>query len=309
MISEHTTHFGGKPVREWDHNKPIDPAINYRIAIDYDQASHGTRWTDRFAGFLSDPDASRITGLVVGDWGQTARLGEEGSESIVQALVAIRHRLPDLTAIFLGDIISEENEISWIRQSDLSPLLHAYPNLEHLWVRGNEGLSLGTLQHEKLKSLVIQTGGLSVNVVRQVTSAKLPELEHLELWLGDENYGGDATLEDVIPILYGTLFPKLKYLGLCNSEFQDEIAQAVAQSPILEQLEVLDMSKGTLSDEGAAALLGNPALRKLKELDLHHHYCSDEMVDRLKELGIDVDLSEQQDPDDDDGHRYVAVSE
>jgi hypothetical protein len=76
----------------------------------------------------------------------------------------------------------------WIQQCDVSPLFAAYPRLEHFCVRGADGLSFGALRHDRLKSLIIQSGGLGANVVREV-AADAPELEHLELWLGDENYG------------------------------------------------------------------------------------------------------------------------
>ncbi len=46
---------------------------------------------------------------------------------------------------------------------------------------------------DSLVALTIESGGLPAAVVREVASAHLPALEHLELWLGEENYGGDAT--------------------------------------------------------------------------------------------------------------------
>ena len=56
-------------------------------------------------------------------------------------------RLTGLTALFLGEMTCEENEISWIQQGDVTPLLRAFPRLEVLRVRGGEGLELqpGTL--------------------------------------------------------------------------------------------------------------------------------------------------------------------
>jgi hypothetical protein len=186
-------------------------------------------------------------------------------------------------------------------------LFGAYPNLEHFRVRGGNGLALGAVRHDHLKLLIVESGGLNRSIVQQVCAAQLPALEHLELWLGDEGYGATTRVEDLAPILAGTLFPYLRYLGLRDSEIADEIAAALAQSPILERIRVLDLSLGTLGDEGAAALLANPAVRRLEKLDLHHHYCSDEMMTRLQALGIDVDVSDQQ--DEDDGERYVAVSE
>jgi hypothetical protein len=207
--------------------------------------------------------------------------------------------------------VSDENEISWIQQSDVSPLFKAYPGLEHFRVRGNEGLTLGPIRHEKLKSLVVETGGLSVSVLRDIAASSLPALEHLELWLGDEGYGWDGTVEDLRPFLQGGLFPKLKYLGLRDSEIADEIAVAVAVAPILGQIETLDLSLGTLGDMGAEALFDSPAIKSLRKLDLHHHFISPVMEARFAALGIEVDVSDRQKADDYDGEsfRYVAVSE
>jgi len=167
------------------------------------------------------------------------------------------------------------------------------------------------LNHARLRSLIVESGGLDVSVVRDITSSSLPELEHLELWLGDENYGANAEIVDLAPILSGKLFPKLRYLGLRDSLLTDGIAVTAAHSPLLERLRVLDLSLGTLSDDGAAALLASPGIKNLELLDLHHHYCSDEMVSKLKALGIAVDTSDKQEPDDYDGEstRYVAVGE
>ncbi len=93
--------------------------------------------------------------------------------------------------------------------------------------------------------------------------------------------------------------------------FSDEIAKAIAAAPILNQVEVVDLSLGTLSDEGAQALLDCNRLNQLKKLDLHFHYLSDEMCKKLSELEIEVDVDDQQEPDEYDGEmeRYCAVSE
>jgi hypothetical protein len=303
-IYEHATQFAGKPVVDWDPDQGIRDPLNilYRISLTWEESEGGQSWTDRFAAFLDDAAASRAVGLVVGFWG-------EDVEPVIEAVAAARDRLPDLKALFLGDIISEENEISWIQQGDVSPILQAYPALEQVRVRGATGLSLGTPRHAALKELTIESGGLGREVVQQVLAGELPALEHLELWLGDSDYGADTTVDDLGPLLFGNLFPRLRYLGLRDSEITDEIAQAVARAPILERIRVLDLSLGTLSDAGASALLAAPAIRKLEKLDLHHHYCSATTIAKLQLLGIEVDVSDPQQADDDDGHRYVAVSE
>jgi hypothetical protein len=146
-------------------------------------------------------------------------------------------------------------------------------------------------------------------VVRAVGRADLPALEHLELWLGTEQYGADTTVADLKGIFAGKGLPALRYLGLRNSEIADAIARALARAPVLERIEVLDLSLGNLGDEGAEALLANPGVARLKKLDIHHHFVSDALMAQLDALGIEVDVSDPEEPDEDDRGRYIAVSE
>ncbi len=307
---EHITDFAGLPVVDWERETGIaDPTgALYRVSLSYEEEEGGMRWTDKFAGFMDDPAVESIPGIVVGQWGTEAYgRGDISSAPVVEALVAARDRLPNLTAIFLGDITQEENEISWIRQSDVSPLFGAYPALEYLTLRGTDGLSLGTVAHDRLQSLVVQSGGLNTDVYHQAVSAHLPELTHLELWLGTEDYGANVTVEDLAPLLSGDRFPKLRYLGLRDSAIADEVAAVIAPAPVVGRIRVLDLSMGTFGDEGAGALLASPFVPRLEKLDIHYHYCSEEMVAKLQGLGIAVDASERQ--DEDQYGRYVAVSE
>ncbi|MBN1430386.1 MAG: STM4015 family protein [Anaerolineae bacterium] len=312
-FSEHLTDFAGKPVVTWERGKaPKDsPGTIYRLVLEWEEGEADLRWTDKFAEFLEHPHLDQIEGLVIGTWDLSFG-GRNSSAPVVEALVSARSRFPSLKAICLGDIVYEECEISWIEQSDVSPLFNAFPDLEIFQVRGSNRLSLGTLRNAaKLKMLIVESGGLPVRVVQEVMGANLPELEHLKLFLGTPNYGGDSTAADLAPLLAGDLFPKLTYLGLCNSQSADDIAKAVAQAPIVNRLDVLDLSMGTLSDEGAQALLDSPLIAGLKKLDLHYHYCSEVMMGKLKALPIEVDVSEPQQPHVYDGResRYCAVSE
>jgi hypothetical protein len=312
-VHEHITEFAGLPVVDWEAETCITAPADtmYRLALTWEDSEEGKRWTDGFAAFLDDPAVGETRGLVVGNWRSWARENRDSAGDVVEVLVAAHERLPQLTALFFGDIISEEQEISWIEQTDISPLFHAYSNLEHFCVRGSNGLSLGHPSLPRLKSLTVQCGGLPVRVLNEIYAAQLPELEHLELWLGEDNYGADITLADLTPLLSGDYFPRLRYLGLRDSEIADQIATAIANAPVLERIRILDLSLGTLTDDGAAALLASTAVNRLQKLDLHYHYCSEEMVAQLMAMPIDVDASDRQEADDDDGEpwRYVAVSE
>jgi predicted DNA-binding WGR domain protein len=283
--------------------------VIYRVSWTYEEAEEEQKSvTDKLATFLAEPAAVLAQGLVIGSW--TGDDPEDDSAPIVEALVAARDRLPNLKHLFLGDITADECEISWIQQTDVSPLLAAYPQLEEFRVRGSDNLTFGSLKHTNLKTLAVECGGLGVEQLREICAAKLPALEHLELWLGEENYGWNGTVADLQPLLSGKLFPKLRYLGLRDSAIANEVAAAVAKAPVLKKIRVLDLSLGNLGDEGARALAASPVVAKLEKLDIHHHFVSDEAVAELKALGIEVDASERMKPwDFEPDYRYIAVSE
>jgi predicted DNA-binding WGR domain protein len=270
-------------------------------------------FADKLAAFLAEPGLGALQALVIGCWSYEG--GD--SSSVVEALVAARDKLPSLKALFLGDITCEEQEISWIVQSDVTALFDAYPELEHFRARGGQGLGLGPLKHQHLKSLAFEASNLPAEVVRAVGRSDLPALEHLELWLGTEQYGADTTVADLKGIFAGKGLPALRYLGLRNSEITDAIARAFAKAPIVTRLRVLDFSLGTLSDKGAEALLAVPGLANLEELDIHHHFVSPASVRRLADLGITVNASdwevEEEDEEVDEDAlsslRYVAHAE
>jgi hypothetical protein len=258
-------------------------------------------------------DLTRVRALIVGSWEDAY---ERSSEEIVAAILEVRDRLPALRALFLGDMTSEESEISWITQCDVTPLLAGFPELRCFGVRGASALRFPPLRHERLESLVVETGGLGATVVRDIAACDFPALEKLDLWLGSDMYGGDSGPQDLAPILEGGRLPALRHLALRNSVIQDRIAEALADAPVVDRLHVLDLSMGTLSDEGAAALLAGRSLTHLKKLDLHHHFIGEELLARLRDTlapaGVELDLDEDdaQSYEDEDGvRRYIAVAE
>ena len=315
-IYEHATHFAGLPVVDWGPGRPLrnPDRTAYRLSLDFEETEAGAQWSDRLASFLEDPASGQVRAIVVGIWGGESYV-LANSSAVVEALVAARDRLPNLRGLFLGDIIQEENEISWIEQSDVTPVLEAYPLLEEFGVRGGTGLRFPAVRHQHLRTLCFEAGGLPGEVVRGVAASELPALEYLEMWLGVEEYGGDATVADLAPLLAAGRFPALRHLGLRNSEIQDEIAAAVAGAPVVAQLRSLDLSLGVLTDEGVTALLGGQPLTHLTWLDLRHNFVTEPVARRIREAlepsGVEVDLSERGEAWEDDGvlHRFTAVAE
>ncbi|GFH38131.1 STM4015 family protein [Streptomyces pacificus] len=288
-----------------------DPAsVAWRITVEAYESDEA--WEDAFARFAAAVDLAKVRSLIVGAWSEVY---DSGPDKVVSALLGSRDRLPELRALFVGDITFEECEISWINQGDVTPLLDGFPELEEFGVRGGMGLAFGAARHDRLRSLVIESGGLPAEVVRGVAACELPSLERLDLWLGTSGYGGDAELADLGPFLAGTRLPRLRRLALRNSEIQDEIAAALAAAPVVARLEVLDLSMGTLGDQGAAALLDGQPLTHLRELDLHHHFIDAQLAGRIRRAlepsGVTVDLDDVQEPwdDDMDSGRFTAVAE
>jgi hypothetical protein len=306
-IDEHATSFAGLPIQDYTTGTALTKDTAWRVRVDFEPE---VPWGDLFESFLDESGARSVRALVVGNWGEVST-GDSSAE-VVEALVAARERLPDLEAIFFGDIVMEESEISWIQQSDLSPIFSAYPRLVHFRVRGGNQLSLGTLKLAALRTLVVESGGLDASIVRQVAAADLPKLEHLELWLGTDEYGATWQMEDLRPILDGKTFPALKTLALRDSQVADGVALELVKSPILERIAVLDLSLGALSDEGGNALYACPAVKRLARLDLHRSYLSAAVASKLGTLGIGVDVSDQQEEtvfNDGSKHRFVSVGE
>ncbi|MET9467623.1 STM4015 family protein [Streptomyces sp. NPDC006544] len=290
---------------------PEADAVAWRISSDAYDAKE--IWSEAFARFTAAVDTTRVRAIVVGAWEDAY---ETGPEEIIAALLAAGPRLPALRSLFLGDMESEECEISWINQGDVGPLLDGFPELEWFGVRGGSCLVLPPFTHQRLRSLTIQAGGIPALVVRNVAASDLPALHHLDLWLGTANYGGDCELSDVEPILGGDRLPSLRHLGLRNSDIQDDIATALAAAPVVARLETLDLSMGVLTDQGGAALLGGQPLTHLAALDLHHNYLSEPLKQRfrdtLESAGVRLDLDRgHADEDEWDNRvwRYVAVGE
>ena len=275
----------------------------YAVGIGYDDDED--TFATRLDALLADPKVGDLRALVVGGW--FSEVCESPPTVAYERLTRHGAKLRSLQGLFLGDVIQEEAEISWLQQGDVAPTVHALPALEELVVRGGEGLRFQRLSHPTLTSLTVQTGGLPAAALRDILDADLPSLKRLTLWLGVDSYGGDSSVADLAPLLAGDRFPNLEHLGLQDSEQADEIAAAVAASPLLARLKGLDLSMGTLGDAGAQALLGSPHVLFLKHLNLRHHYMSPTMTAKIRGLGIEVNVSDRQEGDDDD--RYVEVSE
>jgi hypothetical protein len=303
-VNDHLIKYDGLRIVDFNDDggltSPAGP-VAWRVRTEYD----GVPFDAIFARFLDVVDTGSVTHLVIGYWSAPY----ENEADPVALLAEAAPRLQNLKALFLGDIVMEESEISWIEQGDITALLNAYPALERLDVRGGQGLALSPVSSTALKTLRLESGGLPAAVVRALTASDLPNLQTLELWLGEENYGGDASVADLSPILSGERLPALTRLGLMDSPIQDEICAAVGTAPVVARLSELALSMGVLTDDGAEALLSGQPLTHLTELDLRHHFLTEPMVARLREALSPVKSLLIDEPQAERHGRFIEVSE
>jgi hypothetical protein len=310
---QHLDRYAGLPVVEFDSDDPPAPGeqVAWRVRTDYGPPAEAEEFVEVFDRFLASVDTTAVTHLIIGYWGPCY---EVSSAVPRQLLLDAAPRLPNLRALFFGEIIREEAEISWIQQSDITPLVHAYPGLERLDVRGGMGLELSAFSSPALKVLRIETAGLDAAVTRAIGASDLPNLQTLDIWLGTAERG-DVTVADLAGILSGERLPALSRLGLMNSDVQDELCAVVATAPVVARLSELALTMGALTDDGAEALLSGQPLTHLVELDLRHHFLTAPMVARLRAAlspvkVLLIDAAEDELDEEEYGARwFVAVGE
>ncbi|KAB8198503.1 hypothetical protein FKV24_001690 [Lysobacter maris] len=301
-IGEYTQTYRGKPVVDFRMgDKASDGDVVYRLYQEYDSEESQD---ELLAHLFSQVDPGSIEALIIGPWSEAH---DDGPEGYLNGLIARRDELSALRALFVGDMTYEDCEISWIIQCGYNPLLEAFPLLQSLRIRGSSSLELRAFEHAHLQELAIECGGLPSTLVEAIAGSKLPALRHLELWLGDENYGFDGELATYQRLLQAIGPERLDYLGLRDACISDALATWLATQPWLGSLKVLDLSLGTIGDTGAQALVESAHLGGIERIDLSHHYISAAWQQKLQALPCTVVLDDPE--EEDDGERYVAVAE
>jgi len=267
-----------------------------------DNATRNATTVAEIVGLLfAHPSGRRVTRLDLGINGD-----DEPLDNVIE-VIAGGGAPPTLRALLLGDYNDEQRMISYFEVGRLAPLWRV-TSLREVVVHGV--FDVGTIDHPLLEHVEFQTGGLSPASAQAIAVARWPRLRHLDIWYGDPNYGGDATIVDVRPLLARTDLPELIHLGLKNAAFTDEICSQLATSPLMPQLHELDLSLGTMSDAGAEALAAAAeAFPKLARLDVSDNYLGDAAIAVLRRAfpAVALTIGEQRDGDEDD--RFPSVGE
>ena len=305
MVVRDAYTFGGKPIK--DLGSTMNPATAVKVVCEFDDEVKMVERLDRLAKL---PNVGEMDTLVIGAWEDA---GESGSVAKnLEKLIELKDSFSGLKHLFIGDMDSEDCEMSWIQQTDYSNFYQHFSALETLGIKGGENLKLGKINLPNLKNLIIETGGMRSEILFDIANSELTGLEHLELWLGIDDYGCTIEVEDLKRILNGD-YPKLKYLGLKNYYKQDELAQNLKGTAVLKNIETLDLSMGILKDTGAEAMYNNEELLNLKYINCRHHYISEEWQAKLKAkfAAQNINLKEANKADvyGDDVYYYVAIGE
>lgn len=203
------------------------------------------------------------------------------------------------------------DQVSWHHTGNLGTLWAGVPGLQVLEIETGD-FDVGEMIAPNLERAIFMTGGLAQDCARNIATATMPKIKHLEVFYGVPDYGGTCTIADAIRQLDRTDLPALEYLGLKNSTFQDAIAAAAVHSPLVKQLKVLDLSMGTMTDEGAAALAANKhAFAHLERLDLSYNYLSEAGIRMVAGLcrRVVTDVQQEAHSYGDRIYRYPQITE
>lgn len=292
---------------EYKIGDKVDASKAYKFFQDYD-AEFGTA-LDQIKSFITQENCDKVTKIVIGMWGEDT---EDSPEEIINFIIENKEKFKAVKHFYFGDIESEENEISWIEQADYENFLKEFNTIEKLEFRGGNNLSIGKVNLPNLKMLRIETGGMDNALVAEISASKanMPNLEFLELWLGDVNYGGDVEIETIKELISGDSFPKLKHLGIMNSDTQNDVVKLFENHPILDRLDVLDLSMGILTKIGGESLLANDKLSSLKSLNCVFNFMPDDMIKALTKKFPNGDFDRSgADYDMEEDYWYVEVGE
>jgi uncharacterized protein (TIGR02996 family) len=314
----------------WEHRVHFYGPLAIFVAVDEVQpilATWRAGWMDKLElacvqGLRNDStenvrDVTRVLPLV-GNVASAKFLREliiarpyfQGRRDIAPVVAEIAKLLPLLPALRRLTICRyEEHAIvsNWALGS-LAQLWKQARALEYVSVTGS-AMVFDEIDLPACRELRIETCGLDKTNLRAITDASWPALETLSLWFGTEEYGCSCTIDGLAPILDGSRFPKLRHLGLKNSQLGNEILEAVARSKIVRRLETLDLSMSHVTTDFLERHA--KALSHLRRLDLSRCRLDKAGEMLAQRLCKEVDVANQDTPRhwEPDGYRYCAVGE
>jgi uncharacterized protein (TIGR02996 family) len=290
---------------EWQHGVIKSATIGWEL---FGGESEDDPCDAQLAAFLALPAARFLQKLHLGP---TSHEDQMSMDELARAIETAAP--PCLRELFLGD--TSDWDIS--STSTRMPTSASIPQMRKLRLHAGQHTLDEQIDLPNLVDFTIESGGLDDASVRAIATARWPNLQRLEIWFGDPNYGASGGIADIAEILAGTGLAKLRHLALRNCPFADELAAALATAPIIRQLQSLDLSMGNLSDRGVAAMLAAKSVfAHLETLDLDDNALTNAHWPAARELAKAVTFGNEQTPDravprgeSNRYRRYVSVGE
>jgi hypothetical protein len=286
----------------------IDPesiAYTVRLTISDEEDNYDI---DRFYALIEDPRISELQALIF-----QISIGSElpdldwACSVAIKAICQAKSLLQNVKAIFIGDVRGEyyQYRLSQLQIVDIKPILQAFPDLEVLQVYGNfydSILTCGEIQHESLKSLIIETASMHNDSLTQICNMSLPSLEYFHVWLGTQAWNQNITLDPI----KNMSVPRLEYLGICCYENPEDLISLILNSSIVDNLVILDLEACTMRDQHATQLSSSPKLQHLNLLNISRNYLSQAGINLLREASFIVESRCQENGNED---RYYSLFE
>ncbi|EFC43212.1 BRCT domain-containing protein [Naegleria gruberi] len=210
-------------------------------------------------------------------------------------------KLQQINSINLLNVDEEDNDVCYIQQDDMTSVFNSLPKLSFWRSKGGENLNISAqFSHINLKSLVLISASLSTDFLTNLFNAYLPNLTHLELFIGLSVDGCNDEFMKNSKLLSKDekgIFPSLTYLGLRNFEFLNQCTKTIFESAISKRVHIIDFSLSNLNDKGVNEFVEllesgiESDYLHLQILDLSHCFVSNKVRSRLNQLPIIVNTS------------------
>jgi hypothetical protein len=303
--SNYATTFANRKVIEFDPNIGISDTLDIAYAL-RDSVGNYAENLDKFQKLLQHPLANQIEALVLGNC--YTKLFD-----IVDLLLDARDSLKNIKALFIGDVNHCKLYLGENLHPDFSYILLAYPQLDTLKIRSRNiyinstdlfTVNFSSVRHENLKTIIIEAS-LPIGFIHDFCKLELPALEYLELWHTDtsssiwlldrlidnifdeyeRSFFIQNSLQSLLVNLLKVSFPTLKYLGIRgHGYYSNELALAIVNSSIVENLVELDLSVGNINDIVVEDLLNCHRLHQLDVFDISYNSINYAMREKIKQL-------------------------
>lgn len=270
---QHAAIFADRKVINFEPNLEIVNPKENAYAIRVFPGTGDISYKDKLLSLITKPNVNQLEALVFG----TIPYGKWIQP--FDFLMSAYHALPNLEAIFLGDFNQEDmrRRVARFCEGNISLILSKYSQLQLLQIRGGSDCTFSECRHEKIKALRIDSCSINKHLAG-INKLDLPALEYLELWIDAPINQKHLVMRDLKMIFHKNKFLKLKYLGIKNCNFADDVAMSIARSPLMERLIELDLSLGNLSSKGLLALLSSNFINKLDILNVSASSISPEFI-------------------------------